>query len=142
MIDGYIPSWVTKKSKPFDEKFGLSMRFYSNLSMRDRSRRNTRKFDADAPKLKFRAQGFIDGDDKIAPFRLPAGRKFGYLSVNQWRLGCPSRKCQKIFFCNSFIFIARVAETSDWSAPKEQPANLAMLKASSSSNSRGLEWLL
>jgi hypothetical protein len=62
MIDSYIPSWVIQRSKPFDEKtLGLSMVFHSNLSVRDRSRRNTRKIDPDAPKLKFRAQGFVGG---------------------------------------------------------------------------------
>ena len=44
------------------------MRFYSNLSMRDRSRRNTRKIDPDAPKLKFQAQGFVGGRWTIKVF--------------------------------------------------------------------------
>jgi hypothetical protein len=53
------------------------MRFYSNLSMRDRSRRNTCKIDPDAPKLKFRAQGFIGGRWTIKVFWARAAEASG-----------------------------------------------------------------
>lgn len=53
------------------------MVFHSNLSMRNRSRRNTRKIDPDAPKQKFQAQGFVGGRWTIKVFWARAAEATG-----------------------------------------------------------------